>query len=143
MSTITRRSDHGPFEEILDWLESPLALIRPGANTMRVEDFVKDDCYVLRAELPGINPEKDVDVTVGEGILTIRADRLDQTEGTHRSEFRYGAFTRRVALPANADETHIQASYDRGILEIDVPLKEGGDAQRHVPILVSQHIKPT
>lgn len=143
MSTITRRSDHGPFEEIFDWLESPLALIRPGANAMRVEDFVKDDCYVLRAELPGINPEKDVDVTVGEGILTIKADRLDQTEGAHRSEFRYGAFTRRVALPANADETRIQASYDRGILEVDVPLKESGDAQRHVPIMVSQHIKPT
>jgi HSP20 family molecular chaperone IbpA len=110
---------------------------------MRVEDFVQDDRYVLRAELPGMDPEKDIDVTVSGGVLTIRADRLDETEGAHRSEFRYGAFTRSLPLPANADEAHIQASYGSGILEVDVPLKEAGDAQRRIPIMVDQHIKPT
>ena len=143
MSTITRKSAHGPFEEIFDWLESPLALIRPAGTTMRVEDFVKEGCYVLRAELPGMNPEKDIDVSISGGILTIKADRLDESEGTHRSEFRYGAFTRSLPLPANADEAHIQASYESGILEVDVPLQESGDTPRHVPIRVSQHIKPT
>ena len=143
MSTITRRSTHGPFEEIFDWLESPLALVRPASHSMRVEDFVQDDRYVLRAELPGMDPEKDIDVTVSGGVLTIRADRLDETEGAHRSEFRYGAFTRSLPLPANADEAHIQASYGSGILEVDVPLKEADDAQRRIPIMADQHIKPT
>ena len=143
MSTITRRSTHGPFEEIFDWLESPLALVRPASHSMRIEDFVQDDRYVLRAELPGMDPEKDIDVTVSGGVLTIRADRLDETEGAHRSEFRYGAFTRSLPLPANADEAHIQASYGSGILEVDVPLKEAGDAQRRVPIMADRHIKPT
>ncbi len=143
MSTITRKSTHGPFEEIFDWLESPLALIRPAGTTMRVEDFVKDGRYVLRAELPGMNPEKDIDVSISGGVLTIKADRLDESEGTHHSEFRYGAFTRSLPLPANADEAHIQASYESGILEVDVPLQESGDSPRRVPIRISQHIKPT
>ncbi len=64
MSTITHRSTHGPFEEIFDWLESPLAAIRPVGRAMRIEDFVQDDRYVLRAELPGMDPEKDINVTV-------------------------------------------------------------------------------
>jgi HSP20 family protein len=143
VSTITRRSTHGPFEEIFDWLESPLALIRPSGTAMRVEDFVRDDRYVLRAELPGLDPEKDIEVTVSGGVLTISADRLDETEGAHRSEFRYGAITRSLPLPANADEAHIQASYATGILEVDVPLKETGATQRRVPIMISKHIKPT
>jgi HSP20 family protein len=143
VSTITRRSTHGPFEEIFDWLESPLALVRPASHSMKVEDFVQDDRYVLRAELPGMDPEKDIDVTVSGGVLTIQADRLDETEGAHRSEFRYGAFTRSLPLPANADEAHIQASYGSGILEVDVPLKEADDAQRRIPIMADRHIKPT
>ncbi len=143
MSTITRRSTHGPFGEIFDWLESPLALIRPGAHAMRVEDFVQDDRYVLRAELPGMDPAKDIDVTVSGGVLTIRADRLDETEGTHRSEFRYGTFTRSLPLPASADAAHIHATYGSGILEVDVPLKEADGTQRRVPIMTDRHIKPT
>lgn len=143
MSTITRRSTHGPFEEIFDWLESPLALIRPAGHAMKVEDLVQDDRYVLRAELPGMDPAKDIDVTVSGGVLTIRADRLDEAEGAHRSEFRYGTLTRSLPLPANADEAHIQASYGSGILEVDVPLKEADDTQRRIPIMADRHIKPT
>ncbi len=143
MSIMTRRSTHGSIEEIFDWLGSPLALIRPAGHAMKIEDFVQDDRYVLRAELPGMDPEKDIDVTVSGRVLTIRADRLDETEGTHRSEFRYGAFTRSMPLPANADEEHIQASYGSGILEVDVPLKGADDAGRHVTIMADRHIKPT
>ncbi len=143
MSAITRKSSHGSFEEIFDWLESPLALIRPAGNALRIEDFVKADCYVLRAELPGVDPEKDIDLTVTGGVLTIKADRLDRTEGTHRSEFRYGTFTRSLPLPATADEAHIQASYGHGILEIEIPLTEARQAERHVPIMINKHIGPT
>ena len=143
MSTITRRSTHGPFGEIFDWLESPLALIRPAGHAIKIEDLVQADRYVLRAELPGMDPAKDIDVTVSGGVLTIRADRLDETEGAHRSEFRYGTFTRSLPLPANADEAHIRASYGSGILEVDVPLKEADDTRRRVPVLADRHIKPT
>jgi HSP20 family protein len=144
MSTLTRRDYRQPFTEMIDWLEGPLALIRSAAgHPMRVEDYVKDDRYVLRAELPGIDPEKDLELTARHGVLTIKADRLDKTEGTHHSEFRYGTFVRSVSLPANADEEHIQASCGHGVLEVTVPLKKGDEDQRHIPVLLDKHIKPS
>jgi HSP20 family protein len=143
VNAITRKSHRGPFTDIFDWLESPLAVVRPLAgNPLAVEDYIKDDRYVLRAELPGIDPEKDLEVTVSDGVLTIKAERLDETEGAHRSEFRYGAFTRSVPLPANADEQHIQASYGNGILEVTVQLKETGKAQQRIPVRTDKHIRP-
>ena len=144
MSTLTRGNNRTPAVGLIDWLELPLTLVWPVArHFLRVEDYVKDGRYVLRAELPGIDPEKDVEVTVASGVLTIKADRLDATEGTHRSEFRYGAFTRRVPLPAGADEEHMQASYGSGMLEVVVPLKGADDSQRRIPVRLSKHIKPT
>ncbi len=146
MSALTRMSSRTPFLDIFDWLGSPLLPFRlPMAHPLRVEDYIKDGRYVLRAELPGVNPEKDVEVTVAKGILTIKADRHD-ADGRHHSEFRYGVFARHVTLPAGADEEHIQASYDQGVLEVDVSLKDqeqAGQAPRRIPVRVLQHIKPT
>jgi HSP20 family protein len=144
MSTLTRRDYRQPFADIVRWLEAPMALIRPVAgHPMRIEDYIKDGRYVLRAELPGIDPQTDLEVTASGGVLTIKADRLDNTGGTHRSEFRYGTFVRTIRLPVDADEDHIQASYGSGVLEVAVPLKEASEAERHIPVLVNQHIVPT
>lgn len=110
---------------------------------MRIEDYVKDGRYVLRAELPGIDPEKDLDVTASNGVLTIKADRLDTPEGTHRSEFRYGTSVRTIRLPVNADEEHIQASYDSGVLEVEVLLRDADGDGRHIPVMLNHHIAPT
>jgi len=103
MSTLTRRDYRGPFVDIIDWIESPWTVLRPVASQpMRVEDYVKDGYYVVRAELPGIDPEKDIELTVSKGVLTIAATRHEEAEGKHRSEFRYGTFTRSVTLPASS-----------------------------------------
>ena len=146
MSTLTRRDYRSTFVDLFDWLESPLTMLRPmSAQTMRVEDYVKDGRYVVRAELPGFDPEKELAVTVSDGILTIKADREEKTEDKHRSEFRYGSFIRHLRLPAAADENHIQASYDQGILEIAVELKtkEAPEAARKIPVRPVQHLKAT
>jgi HSP20 family protein len=145
MSTLTRRNYRGPFMDVFDWLESPLTVLRPASHPMRVEDYVKDGTYVLRAELPGVDPEKDIEVTVFQGVLTISAHRQEETEGRHRSEFRYGASTRSIALPAGADEDHIQASYDMGVLTVTVGLKDEAaeEAHKRIPVMLNQHIKPT
>jgi HSP20 family protein len=143
VSTPTHSHYLGPFPDLFDWLEAPLALARSETrHILRLEDCIKEGRYVLRAELPGIAPRRDLQLTVGHGALTIRATRLDETEGAHRSEFRYGVFTRSVPLPANADEEHIRAGYDNGILEITVPLKDADTGQRHIPIQTPKHDKP-
>jgi HSP20 family molecular chaperone IbpA len=78
---------------------------------------------VVRAELARVDPGKDVEVTVGSGYLVIRAERSAKTESAHRSEFRYGSLSRSLALPGNADEDAVTASYRDGMLTIRVGLK--------------------
>jgi HSP20 family molecular chaperone IbpA len=101
------------------------ATLRPvvGSNVIRLEDEVKDGNYELRAEMPGVDPAKDVDITVRDGVLTIKSERAEKKEANGRSEFSYGSFARSITLPAGADEDAIKASYDKGILTISVPLK--------------------
>jgi HSP20 family protein len=124
MSTLLHRDPKTLFPDLVDWFEEPFLTLRPHlAQPIRVEEYVEGDHYMIRAELAGIDPEKDVEVTVGSGYLTIRAERYDKTEGRHRSEFRYGSFSRTLGLPANADEDAVTASYRDGILMISVGLK--------------------
>jgi HSP20 family molecular chaperone IbpA len=132
------RRDRPMFAELFDWLEGELPpVFRPfgGGHMMRVEDYVEDGHYVIRAELPDIDPEKDVTVTVDGGVLTVKAERREETKEVHRSEFRYGAFTRSVSLPAGADESDVTATYAKGILEIRIGMKpEQKPEARHIPI---------
>lgn len=93
---------------------------------LRVEEYVEDNSCVIRAELPGIDPDKDVEVTVEDGILHIRAHREERSEDTkpagYRSEFRYGSFERAVLLPDGITETDLKATYKNGVLEVRVPM---------------------
>ena len=124
MSTLLRRDPRTMFPDLVEWFEEPFVTLRPYlAQPIRIEDFVEGDHYMIRAELAGIDPEKDVEVTVGAGYLAIRAERHDKTEGKHRTEFRYGAFSRSLPLPGNANPDDVKATYDHGILTIAVGLK--------------------
>ncbi|GAB3285715.1 alpha-crystallin HspX [Sinomonas notoginsengisoli] len=93
---------------------------------LRVEQFREGDSLVVRAELAGIDPEKDVDVTVQDGTLTIKAERRESSEnrgkGGYRSEFRYGSFARTLDLPRGARGEDVKASYHDGVLEVRVPV---------------------
>ncbi|MGO8887688.1 MAG: Hsp20/alpha crystallin family protein [Streptosporangiaceae bacterium] len=145
MSTLTRKDIRGQFPDLLDWLESPLAALRPFApQPIRIEDYVTGSHYVVRAELPGLDPGRQIDVTVAGGVLTITADREDDTEGRHHSEFRYGVFCRQVTLPDGADAEHVRASYDQGILEIvtDITEPAATDAQHRIPVRVIEDSSP-
>jgi len=94
------------------------------AQPIKVEDYLTDDHYTVRAERAGIDPEKDVEVTVGAGYLNIHAERYDQTQGKHRSEFRYGSFTRSLPLPPHVNEDDVTASYANGILTVAVGMHQ-------------------
>ncbi len=89
----------------------------------------------LRAELPGVDPIEDIEVTVRDGQLTIKAERAQTGETNGRSEFSYGSFARTIVLPVGADEDDINATYDRGILTVSVPLTEAASAEKHVEVI--------
>ncbi len=93
---------------------------------LRVEEYEEEGTLVVRAELPGIDPEKDVEITVADDVLTIRAQREERSEhkdkDSYRSELHYGSFYRQVALPAGSRESDVTATYRDGMLEVRVPM---------------------
>ena len=103
-----------------------------------IEEYQDGSSLVIRAELPNINPDQDLDVTVSDGMLRIKGERREQAEhkGRHgyRSEFHYGSFTREVALPAGAGQDDVTATYNDGVLEVRVPVPEVGPSSKKVPI---------
>jgi HSP20 family protein len=111
----------------------------PGTSqVIRVEDYTEDGHYVLRAELPGMDPAKDVTVKVDNGVLRVDAERREETHDGQRSEFRYGAFHRYVRLPDGIDADKVEASYDKGILTVKVPMATPDAAStRTVPIEIA------
>ncbi len=108
-------------------------------DAFRLEQFTEDDgTFVLRAELPGVDPDDGLEITVDDGRLVIAAEREERSEdrdkGAYRSEFRYGSFQRSIRLPSGADEDAIEATFAQGILEIRVPRNDDASPARTIPI---------
>jgi HSP20 family protein len=97
-------------EAVTDWL--PAVDIRE-----------EGDCYLLRADLPGVDPE-DIEVTMEEGVLTIQGRREAETTeneaGFRRFERVSGSFLRRFTLPDTANGEEIQAHTSNGVLEVKI-----------------------
>ena len=105
---------------------------------IKVEEFTDGEQLVVKAELPGIDPERDIDVTVDNGVLTIAAERREASrekfdKGFH-SEFRYGSFVRQVRLPAGTSPEVVSATYMDGVLEIRMPKPSAEAASRRIQI---------
>lgn len=103
-------------------------------NLIRIEESEREGMYEVRAELPGIDPEKDVEITVQDRMLTIRAERSEERKDKHRSEFHYGTFLRSVRLPAAAKEEEVSARYAKGVLTVRVPLDAGRTTARQIEV---------
>ena len=124
------------FPDLADWLESPWTGPPPFlmGQVFRLEESARDDLYVIRAELPGLDPENDIEVTVDGRILTIRAERRQQDKEPYRSEFRYGSLARTVRLPARVDPADVAARYDKGVLEVTVPVRAVKPEGTRIPV---------
>lgn len=88
--------------------------------------------------MPGLDPDKDVEIDVTGQMLRIRAERRQESKtedkGRYRSEFRYGSFSRAVPLPAGATDQDVKATYKDGILEVRVPIDHGKAEAHNIPI---------
>ncbi|MFJ6003821.1 Hsp20/alpha crystallin family protein [Arthrobacter sp. NPDC092385] len=127
----------------LDLLDSVERLFdsSPGPAAIRVEEFVDGKELVVRAEMPGVDPDKDIEVSIENAFLRIRAERQEKEErkdkGRFRSEFRYGSFQRDIQLPEGVKEEEIKATYTDGVLEVRTPLPDGTakpEAPKKLPI---------
>ena len=105
-------------------------------DLIRVEEYREDGTLVIRADLPGIDPDTDVELTVSDGMLHIEAERREEEKkegkGYVRRELRYGSLSRSLPLPLpeGVTEADIAATYKDGVLEIRVPEPKRGLAKK-------------
>ena len=100
-------------------------------DLIRVEEYRKDGELIVHADLPGVDPDKDVEVTVSNGMLHIDAQRREEEkkkEGKNylRQEVRYGSMSRSLPLPEGVTEADITATYNAGVLEVHIPQQNTG-----------------
>jgi len=98
-----------------------------GAWVPPLDIFETKDHYVVNMELAGVDPDS-VDVSVEDSTLTVSGERRFYAdipeEAFHRVERRYGPFQRALSLPPTANSENIRASFDKGVLTIEVPKRE-------------------
>ena len=123
---------------LIEWFEDfpfgPRSMFSGGEHAIRVEEYHDGDTYTVKAELPGIDPDKNVEITVDHGVLTVHAERTEEKKEGKRSEFLYGSFTRSVHLPEGVKEEDIKASYDHGVLTVTAPTGPTVEQSRKIPI---------
>jgi HSP20 family protein len=103
--------------------ESPLTT---AAFVPAVDVYEDEKKVVLKLEVPGIE-EKDLDVSVEKNTLTVKGERKfsseEKEENFHRIERRYGSFFRSFTLPSTVDTEQVQASYNAGVLKLELAKK--------------------
>jgi HSP20 family protein len=114
------------------FFESPPAGHSSSGQTLRrwipAMDLVEtEDAFVLRADLPGLS-ENEVNIELEDNVLTIsgerKAEHEERKEGYYRVERASGSFSRSLTLPEGVDPDAVNASFDRGVLEVRIPKPE-------------------
>jgi HSP20 family protein len=103
--------------------ESTLFEFRPTTDMVR-----ENGTLVVTTELPGIDPDKDVEITIEGDVLLIKGSKTAEEEVTEKDRYmherHFGSFERRLLLPDGVDSELIVATYDKGILTVRVPMPE-------------------
>ncbi len=112
-----------PFDSAMSPFAAHLGLAWPQIDVDETDREVR-----VVAELPGMDSD-DVQVTVANGVLTIRGEKRHEDEDTGRHHFRrecfYGQFARSVPIPSEVDVDRIQAKMKKGKLRVTLPKVEG------------------
>ena len=93
----------------------------------------------VTAELPGLD-EKDVDISLEDGALTLRGEKRSEVEDRDRgySERSYGRFERRIGLPKGIDRDRVSATFKNGLLTVTLPKTEAANENlRRIPVNAS------
>ena len=85
MSVIEHRRT-GPWADVLSWLDEAELFARSQSPQVRVEDFVEEETYVIRADVPGVDPERDLDVHVENGRLVVKGERREESHEKNRRD---------------------------------------------------------
>ncbi len=124
------------FEDFWKGNDRPSLMTKPWdyAHLNTRLDVTEDEkAFHVKIELPGMD-QKDVDITLSDGLLTIRGDKKQEEEEKdkdfYRSERTFGSFRRTLTIPVEVDESKIEASFKKGVLSIELPKTD--EAQKKV-----------
>ncbi|MGE4496498.1 MAG: Hsp20/alpha crystallin family protein [Deferribacterales bacterium] len=105
----------------------------PGGFRPDVDIVEKNGQVVVTADLPGME-EKDIEVTINDGVLIVRGERTEEKEetekGFHRRERVFGKFVRQFTLPKGTDSENVKAVFKKGVLEVRIPLKAAAEEKK-------------
>jgi HSP20 family protein len=127
------------FDDLFDrFFGGGVSTAWPSAAAPKIESFVEEGKMIVRADLPGVDPD-NVEVSVTGDTLTVRGARQAREEQKGRDflhrEVSYGNFERTLTLPKGIKTEDIRASYQNGVLELTIPIPKES-ATRKVPIEV-------
>ena len=122
------------FRGVPGWFDTPAG----GDWRLAVDVKETDKAIEVRADLPGVE-EKDIDVTLADGRLTIKAEKKTETDkkegGYHLMERSAGSFFRSLALPFAVEADKVTAVFDKGVLTLTLPKPPGvAAATKKIPI---------
>jgi HSP20 family protein len=129
--SLVRYEPIGLFDQFNNELNRFFTNTRPAAAANDVRNWApavdireENDRFVLIADIPGVKRE-EVEVTLEEGVLSIKGERRAETEeareGFHRKERVHGSFLRQFTLPDTVNTDNISATVTDGVLEIGIP----------------------
>lgn len=134
MTTLSRAMDR-MFDRFMDeaYGEMPTLWERGNGYSLAVDVAEKENEYVVKASVPGINPE-EIEITLNDNVLTIKGETKEEKEheagNYHLRERRFGSFMRRIALPSNIDADKIEATNEHGVLTLTLPKAEAAKPKR-------------
>lgn len=119
-----------PFQQVDHLLRSTLNDLR--LEVLPTDTYRVDDVFVAEIDLPGVDRDS-IDVTVDDNVLQIAAHRSAHHENADEvglRERRHGAMTRQLLLADGLDTANITASYDDGVLRLEIPVAEEARPRR-------------
>lgn len=100
---------------------------------MAVDVIENPDNFVVKASIPGINPD-DLEITINNNVLTIKGEVKEEKDieeaRYHIRERRFGSFSRSFTIPSNVKANSIQANYQNGVLILNLPKAEEAKPKR-------------
>ncbi|HEU5036610.1 MAG TPA: Hsp20/alpha crystallin family protein [Nocardioides sp.] len=118
-SSVQRHNGQSLVGELMAWLNA-------GASSepeVRVEEWIEGDKRILRADIPGVDPQKDIDLTVEGTTLHLSGQRREEEHDEYHTEIRYGRFERLIGLPPGTTAADVSAQYEHGVLTVTMPAR--------------------
>jgi HSP20 family protein len=112
----------------------PMSIFKEKDEWLPAFDIVENEKeYIVSTELPGMEA-KDIDVTLSDGILTVKGEKRqeheDKGEDYHRIERRYGSFHRSFKIPEKIEKEGVDANYKEGVLKLTLPKTEKSETKK-------------